>query len=224
MRTQVDRNHYGVDYLSPEKFQLYYHILRTVLAYKPNNVLEIGLGTGVVAHLLRFNGVNVVCGDFDVSLDPDVLFDIRQCPFKCGSFDVVLASQVLEHIPFEDVSDAVCSMAMSAKKGIVISVPYNRHNVSLSLNVKFNRYLRFRGAINTFIDRFLNFYVNCGIDQSSKSFVPDREHRWEIGYKEYPLSRVRAAIERACPVETEFRVPRAPYHYVFALRRPVRSG
>jgi hypothetical protein len=187
-------------------------------------VLEIGVGTGVVSHLLRFNGVNVVCGDFDIPLNPDVLFDIRQCPFKCASFDVVLASQVLEHIPFEDVSDAVSSIAMCARKGIVISVPFNQDNLSLSLNVRVNRYLRFRGAINAFIDRFLNFYVNFGIDQSAKSFVPDGEHRWEIGYKEYPLSRVRAAIEKACPVEAEFRVPRSPYHYVFALRKPAASG
>lgn len=215
---QVDSDHYSAKYQSPERFQLYYHLFRTVMDLSPSAALEVGIGSAVVTNLLRQNGVEVTTADFDPALRPDVVADVRNLPFEDDAFDVVIASQVLEHIPFTDLKLAMGELSRTARNYCVISIPFNRHNFTLYCELRINRYLRFRGGLNRLLDRYGKFYLNLGISRSRKSFVADGEHQWEIGYKEYPLIRVRETFAAFGQVVREFRVPLSPYHYVFVLR------
>jgi len=140
MGTQVTEKHYKNNYVNREKFQLYYFIYKTVIELNLKNVLEIGIGPGVVANLLKFNRLNVVTCDFAKYLFPDVLCDIRFLPFKKNSFDIVIASQILEHIPFEEMGRALDSLFNSTNRYILLTLPYNRHNFIFYFKVKINRY------------------------------------------------------------------------------------
>ncbi len=216
---QVSKDCYYFHNIKPERFQLYYNIIKTVLNLNINKVLEIGIGQGIVSHVLKFNRLNVVKGDFDQLLSPDVACDIRELPFKQKSFDLVLASEVLEHIPFADIEKALMNIAQLTKKYAVISVPFNEHHLSFHLNVKIMKYLYFRGWLNEFLERKFPLYFYCGFSLKRRQFKFDGEHYWEIGYKNYSLKKIRSIFNKYFVIENEFRVKLSPYHYVFVLKK-----
>jgi hypothetical protein len=47
-----------------------------------NRGLEVGIGQGIVSHILKFNGIDVTTADFDRSLFPDIICDVRN-KIKC---------------------------------------------------------------------------------------------------------------------------------------------
>ncbi len=216
---QVDSDHYSSKYQTAERFQLYYHLFKTIIDLNPVNALEIGIGSGVLTHLLRQNGVIVTGADFDPSLKPEIIADIRKLPFEEDVFDTVIASQVLEHIPFSDVNVALKEMCRVAKRYCIITVPFNQHNVTFYCSTKVNKYLGFRGLLNRIIDKYGSFCVNYGISKSSTTFVADGEHQWEIGYRDYPIDSVRSVILEYAEIISEFRIPLSPYHYLFVLKK-----
>jgi Methyltransferase domain len=223
---QVARDHYQfAAFEKPTRFQLYYHVAHTVTGLRPRTVLEVGPGSGIVTAALRFDGIAVTTLDFDRKLRPGVCADIRRLPFGPGAFDVVLASQVLEHLPPDDLDETLAALARTARSHVVISVPYNRHHVALALSVKVNRYLYFGGRVNRWLQRHGNVYWNFGVPQSRRPFRPNGEHHWELGYKEYPVTWFRERLAPWFEIRREFRVPQSPYHYVFVLAcRPDRGA
>lgn len=218
---QVSEQHYNSQYQSAERFQLYYHTFNSVVKLKPSCVLEIGIGSGVLTHLLRQNGICVTSADYDERLKPDVIADIRCLPFADNSYDVVLASQVLEHIPYDDVKLAYDEMCRVTKHYCIVSVPYNQHNLTIYANLKINKYLYFGGSLNRLLNKYGRIYLNFGVSRFLKNFIPDAEHEWEIGYKEYPLKRVREMFGARAKILEEYRVPLSPYHYVFILEKEI---
>jgi ubiquinone/menaquinone biosynthesis C-methylase UbiE len=99
-----------------------------------DSVLEAGCGTGVVLAMLRghlpaaeFVGVDMA--DPDLHTDPMVAetgirlvrSDGTRLPFEDGSFDLVYASHVLEHV--EDERGFLRELARVARKYVVVEVP-----------------------------------------------------------------------------------------------------
>jgi len=68
------------------------------------NVLEIGVGSGITANMLKNNEVEVTAMDIIPDLNPDLVGDIRNIDFKENSFDLIAAFEILEHLPYEDFS------------------------------------------------------------------------------------------------------------------------
>ena len=109
---QVSRAHYdGKAYRSPERWMSYWHQLETVRATKAREVLEIGLGEGVVARELTHRGVSVVTLDIAEDLKPDIVGSVTAMPIADRAYDAVLAAEILEHIRFEDVGTALAEIA-----------------------------------------------------------------------------------------------------------------
>lgn len=153
---------------------------------------------------------------------PDVLADVRRLPFKKESFDLVIASEVLEHIPFEDLPTALYELSHITKRYLIVSVPYNQDHVELYLNVKINRYLYFGGWVNRLIRRFFPRRLYFGKGLSDVEFRFDGEHHWEIGYKGYPIDRIRDLLSVRFNLVRELRVPLSPDHFIFVLEK--RTG
>ena len=57
-----------------------------------------GIGMSGIAELLLNQGFEVTTCDFNENLEPDVVGDIRELPFEDGSFPVVMACEILEHL------------------------------------------------------------------------------------------------------------------------------
>jgi ubiquinone/menaquinone biosynthesis C-methylase UbiE len=98
----------------------------------PSTVLEVGIGEGEVSARVRerWPGATVVGADLP---DDDLagswrqrgmtgLFaDIARLPFPAKAFDLVLAIEVLEHVPDPDA--ALAELARLARGHLVLSVP-----------------------------------------------------------------------------------------------------
>lgn len=167
---QVDRSHYaGKAYRSSERWNSYWHQLVLVRRTSPLAVLEIGPGEGVVTDALRKDGIAVTTVDIAPDLRPDVVGSITALPLPDKAFDMVLAAEVLEHIRFEDVPQALREMARVARLGIVIALPHPGYVFSFVVK------LPLLPRLELFFQ--LPFFW--------KRHVFNGEHYWELGKRGY---------------------------------------
>ena len=110
--------------------------------------LEVGCGEGVIADRLHHRFGEVVALDLpDAGLRDDwrryqgprfLHANAHQLPFGDGQFDVVVAAEVLEHLP--DPARGLQEMARVGRRHLVLSVP--REPVFRSCNLVAGRYVR----------------------------------------------------------------------------------
>jgi len=98
--------------------------------YKNNNakitVLDVGGKNGRLKEFLDESKFDVVVLDIDP--EPDVreyvVGDARVLPFKPKSFDVVVSSELLEHIPPEDRMKVIKNMIEVGKDLVILAAPF----------------------------------------------------------------------------------------------------
>ena len=98
------------------------------LRARPARILEVGAGNAMIANRLNERGLEVVAFDqSDVALEsvvgPKAIGDIRTMPFEDRSFDLLIASQVLEHLPSETLGRAREELSRVARRHIIVTVP-----------------------------------------------------------------------------------------------------
>ena len=179
---QVDSGHYeGKAYRSQERWDSYWHQLELVRQQNPQTVLEVGLGEGVVARELKRKGIRVTTVDIAADLHPDVVGSVTALPFGKDEFDVVLAAEILEHIRFEDVPQALSEIARVARTRAVISLPHPGYVFSFVFKLPLLPRTRLLLKIPFFW----------------KTHVFNGEHYWELGKRGFPLSHFLALAQRA---------------------------
>ena len=213
---QVKKEHYYKDYDDMFRFISYFHQIDLLKQLNVKKVLEIGVGNFTVSNYLKQYGYKLTTCDYDKTLNPDYVADVRKLPFKDGSYDAVLCYEVLEHIPFADVAKALSEIARVSKKYSIISIPYP------SLHFAFLAQFPFLQRI--FKRPYLNFSINIPEFFKKIDIAKNKQHYWEIGTSRYPLSRVRRLISQEFHIEKEFRSDLQPYHYFFILRKRQTKG
>lgn len=127
----------------------FFNALDRFLPDHASSVLEVGAGEGEIQEVLRtrYPDANVIALDLP---DPDlaaewtdrsvrgVAGDAHTLPFPDGSFDLVVAVEVLEHVARP--ADAVAELARVAQRHLVASVP--REPVWRMANMARGKYLR----------------------------------------------------------------------------------
>jgi hypothetical protein len=109
----------------------------------------------------KFHIVNI----FNSTQEEDVGFTLSSAadmPFEDGSFDLVVSSDTLEHIPFEDRNKAINEMIRVAKKRVFLLVPCDQHSKKyekkvLKLGLFFKRNMK-----------WLREHEECGLPMSSE--------------------------------------------------------
>lgn len=92
-------------------------------------VLDLGCGDGKITNRISRH-YSVWAADISVQELSKVSSDLRVCcsaeyiPFKDASFDLVLATELLEHIPDQQYHTVLKEIQRVAKKYILISIPY----------------------------------------------------------------------------------------------------
>lgn len=202
---QVDKSHYFTRaYNHKSRWVHYWYQISLVLDMKVKNILEIGPGAGVVTNFLRNAGLKVITLDIDKELNPDVIATVLKMPFKDNEFELVLAAEVLEHLPFEEFSKALLEIKRVTKKYVLISLPDRRH-ILLYFGLK----IPFLKEKNVFIKI-----------PSFKRHVFDGQHYWEIGKKGYSLKKIKKII-----LKTGFKILKdfvpfdAPLNHYFILEK-----
>jgi SAM-dependent methyltransferase len=234
---QVGSDWYGENYDSPDRLLSYGEQIGAVVAHAGPGVrlLEIGIGNGTVTAALRARGLDVVTADFDSDLRPDVVADVRGLPFPDNNFDGVLAFEILEHVPWDDVPTAFGELRRVAAWALV-SVP----NVGpvLSLRARLpngfqiarlaaRRRVPLRDAIWALSQR--EAWKRAGGVVSrlgvlgpfrDRPHVFDGQHHWVLGEGGVEAEDFMA-LARSCglSVRREFRPVAVPWHHFFLLER-----
>lgn len=94
----------------------------------PATVLDVGCGVGVLSDWLAGLGYAVTGVDTDEALmarmvAPHRVASIDALPFEDESFDAVVASEVLEHLPVDVFERSRDEMARVARTAIIVTVP-----------------------------------------------------------------------------------------------------
>jgi len=206
MKTQVTKDHYEEGYDTLPRWISYHYQISAILSTKPKKILEIGIGNGVVSSYLKNQGLSVTTCDFDKSIKPDVVADIRKLPFKDKEFDLVYACQVLEHLPWKESKKALLELKRVSKKYILISLPF--HSIRIDWIIRFQRIKQVIGK--DFLD------LSLRIPRLTKIKF-NGEHYWEIGSKGYSLSRIRKELKKNFNIFQEFSPVLNKYHEFFLL-------
>jgi SAM-dependent methyltransferase len=150
----------------------------------PASILEVGVGEGEVSSRLADRWPEARMVGLDLP-DPDLAVhwpgapfcgafaDIANLPFPARSFDLVLAIEVLEHVP--DPVAALAEIARVARADIVVSVP--REPIWRAANLARGKYLgavgNTPGHINHWSRRSFTSFVSQQLDvQQSRSPFP----------------------------------------------------
>ena len=107
LNIQVPKETYYEDYDTVLRFISYHYQIEEVLKAQPDKCLEIGVGNKTVANYIKQCGINIDTCDFDPDLEPDFVADIRKLPLEDKTYDMTLACEIIEHIPWEDVPTAL---------------------------------------------------------------------------------------------------------------------
>lgn len=204
---QVNKHTYDfARYAHPGRWVSYYHQIKEVLARVPGTVLEIGVGDGVLRdYLLRNTDIRYTSADIAEDLKPDIVADVsKMLPFPDGSFDIVCAFEILEHLPFEKFEHALVEIARVSRKGVIISLPHFGPPLTLSFKVPFLSEIRLAWKI-----------------PFPKMHVFNGQHYWEIGKRGFSVRRIRQTLHKHFVIVKDFIPFENQYHHFFVLEKKI---
>jgi SAM-dependent methyltransferase len=201
---QVPKEHYEFgSYTGFDRWATYYYQVREILSLKPDSMLEIGTGDGFLKRFIE-GATEVSYRSMDIAADlhPDIVGSADSIPLRDGAVDVVVACEVLEHLPFEKFEKSLRELARVSRRHVLISLPHAGPRLKLSL--KLPRIKEIRLATKLSLPRK---HVFLG------------EHYWEIGKQGYSISKVRAVLKSVFTIEKDFIPFESQYHHFFLLRK-----
>lgn len=121
-RTGVAGHHIGA--IDVDRFAA----IAQFLPEKPARILDVGCGLGVLSDVMASMGHDVLGVDTDASAlgvvqSANQLASIDDLPFPDRSFDVVIASEILEHLPVESFQRARNELARVSARAVLVTVP-----------------------------------------------------------------------------------------------------
>lgn len=203
---QVNKEHYDFErYSNTSRWASYFYQLREVLAFKPESILEIGVGDRVFGSFIKNNTkINYKSLDIAEDLKPDIVASITETKLPDNSFDICCAFEVLEHIPYEKFEIAINELLRVSKKYVIISMPHFGPALQLFLKIP----LLPKIILSTKIPFFKEHKFNG-------------EHYWEIGKKNYPVSRIIDSIKKYADLEKHFVPFENQYHHFFIIKKRI---
>lgn len=196
----------SAEYNRLDRFAAYWTQINEVFSLKPHTVLEVGVGSQVVVDYLRRRQFQVVGVDLRTDAAPDVAGAVGHLPFCADAFHLVMACQLLEHLPFEQFEPILSDMARVSSRYIVISLPDAGRYLSVSLRASHTRTRRWLVDLSRLLPR--------------GGFKPTAHHYWELGWREYPLARITSTIQRTgLQILRHYRVVERPYQHFFILQK-----
>ncbi len=202
-KVQVPSENYRFrKYCKKHPWMNFWYQINFVLQFEPKKVLEIGPGTKTVTHFLIREGVEVTTLDIDETLKPDVVGSVHELPFSDNMFDLVVCSEVLEHIPYELFKPALKEIQRVSRGPAIICLPNASGIVELLIKLPLLKPIHFFGKIPFFW----------------KEHVFEGTHYWETGKKGYSIAKIRRDIESVgFTINIEKIYPDDPAHLFLVL-------
>ena len=203
-KPQVPPERFKSSYDSHGRWNSYWVQIEWILWFKPKTVLEVGPGHGLVSWYLRtVKDLDVTTVDIDPRLKPNIVCSVTELSkhFNEANFDVVLAAEVLEHIPFEYLQTALKEINYVTRQGSVITLPHDC------------RYMRF--LIDSWMFRKTQRLIT--LDRNKPHIFGPRHHYWEIGKKGFDKHKIEEIISKYFKILHSFNIFENPYHRVYIL-------
>tara|TARA_Y100001960_G_C14698279_1_gene840203 strand:+ start:401 stop:1120 length:720 start_codon:yes stop_codon:yes gene_type:complete len=172
----------------------------TDLGDSVRSVLEIGPGNGYFSTILSTLGYAIKTADIRKRTDPDFLGDFRDIEIN-EKFDLIAAFEMLQHLPYSDVSRTISKIADMSKRYVLISVPARIHQLSFEIEVPkiFAPRRLGLGWMQGKHSIVMNWEWPRGKDITESNRIERNDywnaHHWEIGRRSYPRSRFLNDLE-----------------------------
>jgi len=207
----------SLSYDTKERFNNYWHQIDEITKLEPDSILEVGIWNSFVSDYLEKHGYDLITLDVKKDIEPDVVADVRKLPFGEESFEMIVACEVLEHIPFDEFGKVLSQFYRIAGSYVIISVPDVRFYIKF--NHELIKFFDLKKVINLPINEFLfktgAYRLLDGIETPNS-----KHHEWEIGRKSYPLEMIKSKIkEQGFKIKKDYRVFESPYHHIFVLEK-----
>lgn len=203
---QVDKSKYKFhSYCGQDRWSSYYHQIDEILKLNPKNILEVGVGDGVLRSYLK-NNTDIEYRNLDIAEDlrPDVVGSVEHIPFPDNSFELVCAFEILEHLPFDKFEKSLREIKRVSKKDVIISLPHFGPAVKFSFKIPFIKEVKVAFKIP-----YLRRHTFNG------------EHYWEIGKRGYSPKKIRNSLEKYFTIKREFIPFENQYHHFFVLKNKI---
>jgi len=196
--------------LNLSNFTNAYYQLRDVKRLQGvKRLLIVGPGQGLDTVVFKWRGYDVTTFDIDDTFGPDVLGSVHDLGrFGDRSFDVVIASHVLEHLPLAYLDAALGEIARVSRYALVYLPVAGRH-MQLRVIPGF-RYI----DLSLVMDLFNYFATPDGV---TKPFCSG-QHYWEVGRPGFSVRHVRRRLEKQFEVLDAYRNRDWTPSYNFVLR------
>ena len=172
----------STDFLNWHRF---FALTKAILDIKPKSMLEIGEGSAVLRRIIEPMVDKYETMDINEKLKPTYLNDVRILnQGLTEKFECVIAADILEHIPFEDLGKAFKNLPSYLKSGgqALITIPHRSHYffwmTSLDHKLHLWRYPTLKKLL------------------FGKSSI-DPNHCWEIGDGKHGVKDVEEIMKRA---------------------------
>jgi 2-polyprenyl-3-methyl-5-hydroxy-6-metoxy-1,4-benzoquinol methylase len=187
-----------LDFLNWYRF---FFIVKEVIDLMPNDVLEIGTGSGIVKNCLQPLVKNYVVLDVNPRLKPEVVGDVRV--YQDGlenNYDCVIIADVLEHLPFSDFEKSLRHIYSYLKKGgkLLVTIPHRRSHFLFMTPLKTDPWVF---TVPTGFLSLAGFYRRF----IKRKIWIDPHHCWEIGDGSIKKVDVERLFRRSCFIIDKFR-------------------
>jgi len=190
-------------YYSAERAQHQFKQLELLRSIEGDRLTEIGSYFGFATALFMAAGFKVRTIDAapvgllgEISPESHMRKDVLEVtPDDLRDQDVIVCCETLEHIEFSDVEKVLRTFHDSGSERILISVPYR----CMSIDVRITRHPFAPLSVFRYGTSLLKSMIRLN-SKKRKVFEPDPEpwgHKWELGYKGYPLEKLTNALREA---------------------------
>jgi len=188
----------------------YWYQIKIILTLSPflKKLLVVGKGDGIVANILKEYTSEVKTLDIDYKLKPDYVASVEKMPLADNNFDIVLCTEVLEHLPFEKFEKSLSELKRVAKKCVILSLPHFGPPIKFSFKIPLIREKKIALKIPISITHTI-----------SKKIAKEEIHYWEIGEKNYSLKNVKKIIKKYFKIKKEFLPFENLSHHFFILEK-----
>jgi len=205
MSEVIKPDYSSTDYCDPARMASYSYQIKEVMSQKPRTVLEIGIGNGVVTYLLRRANILVTTLDVDNQVAPDVVGTVLELPFEANTFDGVLCCEVLEHLPFNNFTQALRELWRVTRTFAVVSLPDAGRHWHIDIKVP-----------------KVCFRIKTDVRWKPRDPIYDGEHYWEIGKRGYLLPNILNHMREVGFMRVRhYRIWENPYHRFFVLAKTI---